>query len=72
MIKQIYTPGRCLFASNPVPHHLQQLLRVLYRVLTVRDAEFLVEVADMRLNGGRGHRQFAGNLFVAVTGIDKP
>ncbi len=29
----------------------------LYRVLTVRDAEFLVEVADMRLNGGRGHRR---------------
>ncbi|MDI5448873.1 TonB-dependent receptor, partial [Salmonella enterica subsp. enterica serovar Anatum] len=34
---------------NPIPHHLQQLLRVLYRVLTVRDAEFLIEVADMRL-----------------------
>lgn len=33
---------------KPVPHHLQQLLRVLYRVLTVRDAEVLVEVADMR------------------------
>lgn len=41
---------------NSVLHHFQQLLRVLHRFLTVRDAELLVEVANMRLNGGCRYR----------------
>lgn len=45
---------------------------MLYGSLTVGDTEFLVQITDMRLDGGRRHFQFTRNLFVAVTGVNQP
>ena len=44
--------GRATNEAHPITHHLQQFLRVLHGSLTVGDAEFLVQIADMRLDGG--------------------
>ena len=57
---------------HPITHHFQQPLRVLDRILTVRHAQFLIQITDMRLDGGRRYRQFASDLLVAVAGIDQP
>ena len=35
-------------------------------------AELLVQVADVRLDGGSRHVQLTGDLVVAVAGIDQP
>ena len=51
---------------HPIPHHLQQLLRMLHRILTVRHAQLLIQIADMRFDGGCRHRQLTGNLLIAV------
>ena len=45
---------------------------MLNGILAVRDAQFLIQIANMRFNRGGRDIQFAGNLLVAVTGIDKP
>jgi hypothetical protein len=61
-----------LYSSGAVPHHLQQLLRLLYRFLAMGYAQLLVQVTDMGFDGGSRHVQFAGNLIVAVAGINQP
>ena len=43
---------------------------MLHRVLTVGDAQFLIQVANMGLDGGGRHVKLAGNLLVAVAGLD--
>lgn len=53
-------------------HHLQQLLGVLYRILAMGHAEFLIQIADMRFDGGCRDFQFSGNLLIAVTRVDQP
>ena len=44
---------------------------MLHRILAVRHAKLLVQVADMRLNGRRGNSQLTGNLLVAVARINQ-
>ena len=39
---------------------------MLHRILTMGDAQLLIEIADMGLDGRRCHRQFTGDLLVAV------
>ena len=43
---------------------------MLYRVLPVGDAQFLIQVANVGLEGGGRHVKLAGKLLVAVTGLD--
>ena len=45
---------------------------MLYRGLTVGDTEFLVQIADMRFDGGCRYFQLACNLLIAVTGVNQP
>ena len=39
---------------------------MLHRILTVRHAQLLIQIANVRFDGGRRHRQLTGNLLVAV------
>ncbi len=45
---------------------------VLYRILAMGHAEFLIQIADMRFDGGCRDFQFSGNLLIAVTRVDQP
>ena len=45
---------------------------MLHGSLTVGDAEFLVQIADMRLDGGCRHFQFTRYLLIAITGVNQP
>ena len=45
---------------------------MLHRILSMRHTQLLIQIADMRFDGGRRHRQLAGNLLVAIAGIDQP
>ena len=40
---------------------------MLHRILAVGDAELLVQIADVRLNGRGCNGQLTGDLLVAVT-----
>ena len=44
---------------------------MLNGILAVRDAQLLIQIANMRFNRGGGNVQLAGNLLIAVAGIDK-
>nr|AUN36466.1 carbon starvation protein A [uncultured bacterium] len=46
--------------------------RSLYRILAMGHAEFLIQIADMRFDGGCRDFQFSGNLLIAVTRVDQP
>ena len=39
---------------------------MLHRVLTVRHAQLLIQIANVRFDGGCRHRQLTGYLLVAV------
>ena len=45
---------------------------MLYRILTMRHTQLLIQITNVRFDGGRRHRQLTGNLLVAVAGIDQP
>ena len=39
---------------------------MLHRILTMRHAELLIQITDVRLNGRRRDGQLTGNLLIAV------
>ena len=37
-----------------------------YGILTVGNPQLLIQITDMRFNGGRRHGEFTGDLLIAV------